>query len=89
MTKKPEPPKATNWTLYKIAAKAVPAGRGARCQDEVLLNEHLAEDGATVFAHTCQLGADHCTCECGYGARVLLPADYSVPTIQGLQRFLG
>jgi bifunctional non-homologous end joining protein LigD len=24
----------------------------------VLLNEHAAEDGATVFAHDCQLGAE-------------------------------
>jgi bifunctional non-homologous end joining protein LigD len=24
----------------------------------ILLNEHLAKDGATVFAHACQLGAD-------------------------------
>jgi bifunctional non-homologous end joining protein LigD len=24
----------------------------------ILLNEHIAEDGATVFAHACQLGAE-------------------------------
>jgi ATP-dependent DNA ligase len=25
---------------------------------KILLNEHIAEDGATVFAHACQLGAE-------------------------------
>ena len=24
----------------------------------ILLNEHIAEDGATVFAHACQVGAE-------------------------------
>jgi hypothetical protein len=35
-------------------------GRPTWCDSEagILLNEHIAEDGATAFAHTCRLGAE-------------------------------
>jgi ATP-dependent DNA ligase len=29
-----------------------------RCKAGILLNEHIAEDGLTVFAHACELGAE-------------------------------
>jgi hypothetical protein len=32
-------------------------GAGAETEAGILLNEHIAEDGLTVLAQTCQLGA--------------------------------
>jgi bifunctional non-homologous end joining protein LigD len=54
----------------------------------ILLNEHIAEDGATVFAHACQLGADgivskkvdgtYCSGPCRVWIKVRNPASIAV-----------
>jgi bifunctional non-homologous end joining protein LigD len=38
--------------------KAALAWLLAHTEAGILLNEHIAEDGATVFAHACRLGAE-------------------------------
>jgi hypothetical protein len=54
----------------------------------ILLNEHIAEDGATVFAHACRLGAEgivskridstYCSGPCRLWIKVRNPASIAV-----------
>jgi hypothetical protein len=41
-----------------LERKAAPAQLLCGLKAGILLNEHIAENGATVFAHACQLGAE-------------------------------
>jgi hypothetical protein len=57
MAKKPEPDTASLGVRERMLVFCV--GSGMRDTEAgILLNEHIAEDGPTVFAHACRLGAE-------------------------------
>jgi membrane-bound lytic murein transglycosylase B len=43
MAKKPEPPKSTTWTIYKIAAKAVRLGTVEAADEATAIDKAAAE----------------------------------------------
>jgi hypothetical protein len=46
------------WHQFLDRAPPSPPSRSSAPSRRPLLNEHIAEDGPTVFAHACQLGAE-------------------------------
>jgi hypothetical protein len=60
MARKPEPPKPTSWTVYKLAAKAIRLGT-VEAPDEAT----AIERGAAEFkVPASRLMADACQCAC-------------------------
>jgi hypothetical protein len=47
MAKKPEPPKPTSWSIYKIAAKAVRLGQVEAPDEATAIEKGAAEFGVT------------------------------------------